>query len=104
MEKSFQVTVTYDSTPNFLGSALVSSPPPPLLPAILWPKNDSFRPTLLKIQLYLSWRGGVASFTNITGKVPTPLTSIGIFEFLSVWADFGSDNIAPPFVIPWAKN
>ena len=89
---------------TIIGSALVSSPPSPLPPAILWPKNDSFRPTLLKIQLYLSWRGGVASFTNITGKVPTPLTSIGIFEFLSVWADFGSDNIAPPFVIPWAKN
>ena len=106
VEKSFQVTVTYDSTPNdnsWISFGFIS-PPPPLPPAILWPKNDSFRPTLLKIQLYLSWRGGVASFTNITGKVPTPLTSIGIFEFLSVWADFGSDNIAPPFVIPWAKN
>ena len=85
VEKSFQVTVTYDSTPNdnsWISFGFISPPPSPQ--QYCGQMADSFRPTLLKIQLYLSWRGGVASFTNITGKVPTPLTSIGIFEFLSV--------------------
>ena len=44
------------------------------------PPQQCFGPQkiLLKIQLCFGWegRGGVTSFTNITGKVPTLLTSI----------------------------
>ena len=81
VKKSFQVTVTEDSAPNdnnWIGFGFIFSSPLPL--AILWPKIDSFSPILLKIQLCLIVRGGVASFTNITGKVPTLVTFIGSFS------------------------
>ena len=66
---------------TIIGSALVSSFRPHSPLAILWPKIDSFSPILLKIQLCLIVRGGVASFTNITGKVPTLVTFIGSLNF-----------------------
>ena len=58
-------------------STLGSSRRPPTALAILWPKKHSFPPMVFKIQLCLEWegRGGVVSFTNITGKVPTLVTS-----------------------------
>ena len=51
-------------------------------PAMLWPEKDSFPPMVLKIQLCLGWDGGgVTSLTNITGKVPTLLTStVGVAD------------------------
>ena len=82
VKKTFQVTVTEDSAPNdnsWIGFGFIFSSPLPL--AMLWPKNDSFPPILLKTQLCLIVREGVASFTNITGKVPTLVTFIGSLNF-----------------------
>ena len=82
VQKLFQVTVTEDSAPNdnsWIGFGFIFSSPLPL--AMLRPKKDSIPPFLLKIQLCLRVRGGVASFTNITGKVPTLVTFIGSLNF-----------------------
>ena len=77
-EKPFQVIVTEDPAPNdnfFIGSKFIpSSPTSPLPPPpsnVLAPKKFSS-----KFNFVLGGRGGVTRFTNITGKVPTLLTSI----------------------------
>ena len=39
-------------------------------------KSTHFHPFCSKFNFVWGWRGGVTSFSNITGKVPTLLTSI----------------------------
>ena len=82
-EKPFQVIVTWDSAPsdNFLrgfGFFPLSFHNPLNPAALLWPKRTHPPPPPLcsKFNFVLGGRGSVASFTNITGKVPTLLTSI----------------------------
>ena len=74
-EKPFQVIVTEDPAPNdnfFIGSKFIpSSPTSPPPSNVLPPKKFSS-----KFNFVLGGRGGVTRFTNITGKVPTLLTSI----------------------------
>ena len=65
------------TTPNdifWIGFGVIpSSPYSP--PAMLWPKKQSFPPICSKFIFVRGGRGGVATFTNITEKVPTILTS-----------------------------
>ena len=75
-EKPFQAVVMYDPAPkdNFsfgFGFIPSSSPPPPPLPvAMLWPiKGTHFHPFCSKFSFVWGGRGGIASFSNITGKV-----------------------------------
>ena len=57
-------------------SAVLWSPHPPPPPAMLGQKNTHFHPWCSKFIFVWGGRGGVASFTNTTGKVPMLLTSI----------------------------
>ena len=84
-EKPFQAVVTYDPAPkdNYLfGFGFIpSSPPPPPPPFtsrsnVVAIKSTHFHPFCSKFNFVWGGRGGVASFSNITGKVPTLVTSI----------------------------
>ena len=58
-------------------SALGSSRRPPTSPSnVVAKKSPHFHPFCSKSNFVWGGRGGVASFSNITGKVPTLLTSI----------------------------
>ena len=58
-------------------SALGSSRRPPTSPSnVVAKKSTHFHPFCSKSNFVWGGRGGVASFSNITGKVPTLLTSI----------------------------
>ena len=58
-------------------SALGSSSRPPTSPSnVVAKKSTHFHPFCSKSNFVWGGRGGVASFSNITGKVPTLLTSI----------------------------
>ena len=86
VKQPLHAIIPQDSAPkDIFGSALFGfgfiasspSPPPPLPLAMLWPKRSTqFHPFCPKINFVWGGRGGVASFSNITGKVPTLLTSI----------------------------
>ena len=78
VKKPFQAIVPQDSAlkDNFLlGFGFIPSSPH-LPQQCCGQKKHSVSPILLQIQLCLGWEGRFASFSNITGKVPTLLTSI----------------------------
>ena len=64
-------TIFLSALSSYPHPPLPHSPPPPL-PAMFWPHKKFCS----KFNFVLGGRGGVTSFTNITGKVPTLLTSI----------------------------
>ena len=73
-EKKTQVIVTSDSAPYdgfLIGFGFIPSSPQPPPPHLL---NN----VVAKRRFKIAWggRGGVGSFTYLTGKVPTLLTSI----------------------------
>ena len=84
LKKPLQAIIPWDSAPKdiFFVRLWVHpvAPPPPSHPpspsAMLWPKSTHLHPFCFKIKFVWSGRGRVASFINITGKVPTLLTSI----------------------------
>ena len=56
---------------------LYRRPPPPTSPSnVVAEKSTHFHPFCSKFNFVWGGRGGVTSFSNITGKVPTLLTSI----------------------------
>ena len=61
---------------NFLFNSgfIPSSPTSPS--NVVLKKSTHFHPFCSKFNFVWGWRGGVTSFSNITGKVPTLLTSI----------------------------
>ena len=61
---------------TFSGSALGSSRRRSTPPSNIVAKKAVISSHLLKIQLCSGWEGRVATFTNITEKVPTLLTFI----------------------------
>ena len=62
---------------KFIPSSPHSPPPTPPPPSnVVAPKNTNFHPFCSKFNFVLGGRGGVTSFTIITGKVPRLLTSI----------------------------
>ena len=84
VKKPLQAIIPQDSAPkDIFGSALGSSrrpPPPPTSPSnvVAKKKSTQFHPFCSKFNFVWGGRGGVASFSNITGKVPTLLTSIEV--------------------------
>ena len=75
-----QVIVTQDSAPNdifLIGFRFIPLPPPPPDPLeMLNPQEILFPSIFLKFNIVWGGRGEFASFTHITGKVPTLFTSI----------------------------
>ena len=83
VKKPFQVIVTLDSAldDNFLiGFGFITSPPPPPPRQCFGQKSTLFYPFCSKFNFVWGGREGVSSFTNITGKVPTLVTSIAVLS------------------------
>ena len=74
-----QVIVTQDSAPNdnfLIGFRFIPLPPLPDPLEMLNPQEVLFPSILLKFNIVWGGSGEFASFTSITGKVPTLFTSI----------------------------
>ena len=88
-KKPFHVIVMQDSAlhDNFLmGFGFIVFPPNP--PSTVVAKNSThFHPFCSKFNFVWGERGGVTSFTNLSGKVPTLLTSIAEQGFWCCFAD-----------------
>ena len=82
-------------------STLGSSRRPPTSPSnVVAKKSTHFHPFCSKFNFVWGGRGGVASFSNITGKVPTLLTSIVGVLITILPTHFGRVSRVPLFTSP----
>ena len=76
-------------------------PPGTFLSNVVAEKNRHFHPFYSKFNFVWGGRGKVASFSNITGNVPTLLTSIVVIPVLLIIPVIPSIPVAPvyPFIL-----